>query len=96
VPLPTQAFGWSVDVHAPLTGVSGTGGEGASGGGKATRLLSDARHSLAKAAFQAGRTVIVGKLNEPCSRYIAAPSMKIIIHAVAPTVPAFLVMTVRI
>ena len=32
----------------------------------------------------------MGKLNEPCSRYIAAPSMKIIIHAVAPTVPAFL------
>jgi len=28
----------------------------------------------------------VAKLNEPCSRYIAAPSMKIIIHAVAPTV----------
>jgi hypothetical protein len=34
--------------------------------------------------------------NEPCSRYIPAPTIKIIIHAVAPTVPAFLVMTVRI
>ena len=26
--LPTQAFGGSVDAHAPLTGVSGTGGRG--------------------------------------------------------------------
>ena len=32
---------------------SGTGGEKASGVGKATRLLTDARHSLAKAAIRA-------------------------------------------
>jgi hypothetical protein len=30
MPLPTQAFGAGVDVHALLTGVSGTGGERAS------------------------------------------------------------------
>ena len=84
-----HAFGGSIDAHADRC--ERHRWERASGGGKATRLLTDARQSLAKAAFplQAGRTIIVAKLNEPCSRYIAAPSMKIIIHAVAPTVPAF-------
>src|SRR5271169_7208648 len=64
--------------------------ERASGGGKATRLLTGARQSLAKAAFPAAgrQDDSSGKAQRTRSRYIAAPNMKIIIHAVASTVPA--------
>jgi hypothetical protein len=43
VPLPTQAFGGSVDVHALLTGVSGAGGERARATGFQTKSGSSAR-----------------------------------------------------
>ena len=56
----------------------------------------DARQPGLLFARPAGRAIIVSKLNESRSCHIAAPSFKIMIHAVAPAVPAFLVMAVRV
>src|SRR3970040_42814 len=46
-------------------------------------------------AWQAGRAIVVSKLNEPGGRHIAAPSFEIMIRAVAAAGPAFLVMAGR-
>src|SRR5712692_7529251 len=55
-----------------------------------------ARQPRLLCARQAGRAVIVGKLDEPRGRHIAAPGFKIIVRAVAATAPAFLVLAVRV
>ena len=45
---------------------------------------------------QAGRAVIVSKLDETRGRDIPLPSFEIMIRAVAPVVPAFLVIAARV
>src|SRR2546423_2851684 len=46
--------------------------------------------------WQSGRPVIVSQFNKPRGRHEMAPGFEIVIRAVAPAAPAFLVMTVRI
>src|SRR5437867_12880608 len=56
----------------------------------------DARQPGLSFARQAIRAVIVAQLDEPGDRHIAAPSVKIMIRAVAPLALAFLVMATRL
>src|SRR3974377_1272024 len=56
----------------------------------------DARSPGLSFARQSGGAVIVINLNESGGGYIAAPSIKVMIHAVAPTIPAFLVVAARV
>src|SRR5712692_5557407 len=47
-------------------------------------------------ARQAGGSVVVVELDEPCGRQVAAPGSEVMVRAVAPAVPAFLVMAARV